>query len=129
VQISKQKVNKILENQLQQMWYQMVADIKNPREAREIFSNLLSETELTTVIKRLATGYWLTKKRSYEVIRDNLKVSSASIASIQKDLKNPGWQIAIKKILAEEWATKWEEKIKSLLKVRRYEAKRNSKRS
>ena len=129
MQISKQKVNKILEKQLQQMWYQMVADIKNPKEAREIFSDLLSETELTTVIKRLATGYWLTKKRSYEVIRDNLKVSSASIATIQKDLKNPGWQVAIKKILAEEWATKWEEKIKNLLSVRKYEAKRNSKRS
>jgi uncharacterized protein YerC len=129
VQISKQKVNKILDKQLQQMWYQMVADIKNPQEAREIFSNLLSETELTTVIKRLATGYWLTKKRSYEVIRDNLKVSSASIATIQKDLKNPGWQVAIKKVLAEEWATKWEEKIKNLLKIRKYEAKRNSKRS
>lgn len=129
MQISKQKVNKILEKQLQQMWYQMVADIKNPQEAREIFSNLLSETELTTVIKRLATGYWLTKKRSYEVIRDNLKVSSASIATIQKDLKNPGWQVAIKKILAEEWATKWEAKIKNLLRVKKYEVKRNSKRS
>ena len=119
MQISKQKVNKILDKQLQQMWYQMVADIKNPQEAREIFSDLLSETELTTVIKRLATGYWLTKKRSYEVIRDNLKVSSASIATIQKDLKNPGWQVAIKKVLAEEWATKWEEKIKKLFVVKK----------
>jgi uncharacterized protein YerC len=118
VQVSKQKVNKILEKQLQQMWYQMVADIKTPQEAEVIFSNLLSGTELTTVIKRLATGYWLTKKRSYEVIRDNLKVSSASIATIQKDLKNPGWQLAIKKILAEEWATKWEEKIRKLIKFK-----------
>ena len=115
MQISKQKVNKNLNKQLTRVWYQMVADIKSPAEAEYIFNSILSETELVTVIKRLAVGYWLTKKRSYEVIKDNLKVSSATIATIQQDLKKPGWRIAIKKVLAEEWATKWEVKIKNLL--------------
>jgi uncharacterized protein YerC len=119
VQISKQKVNKILQKQLEVTLFQMVADIKTPQEAESVLNNLLSETELTTVIKRLAVGYWLTKKRSYEVIRDNLKVSSATIATIQQDLKQPGWQLAIKKILAEEWATKWEERIKKFIKLKR----------
>lgn len=96
--------------------YQMITDIKSPAEAEKIFSNILSETELTTVIKRLAVGYWLTKKRSYEIIKSNLKVSSATIATIQQSLKKPGWQLAIKKILAEEWATKWEGKINKLFK-------------
>jgi uncharacterized protein YerC len=115
VQISKQKVNKNLDKQLAGAWYQMVADIKTPKEAEKIFDCILSETELTTVIKRLAVGYWLTKKRSYEIIKGNLKVSSATIATIQRDLKKPGWQAAMKKVLAEEWATKWEEKIKKML--------------
>lgn len=115
MQISKQKVNKILEKQLETMLFQMVADIKTPNEAKYVFSGLLSETELITVIKRLGVGYWLTKGRSYEVIKDNLKVSSATIASIQQDLNKPGWKLALKKILAEEWATKWEEKIKKFL--------------
>lgn len=107
MQISKQKMNRYLERQLADMLYQMVADIKSPAEAEEIFQGLLSETELITVIKRLGVGYWLIKKRSYEIIKGNLKVSSATIATIQRDLDKPGWKSAIKKILAEEWATKW----------------------
>lgn len=114
MQISKQNVNKALEKQLNEMLYQMVADIKNPKEAAEIFSSILSKTELITVIKRLGVGYWLVKKRSYEVIKENLKVSSATIASIQRDIEKPGWKSALKKVFAEEWATKWEEKIKSI---------------
>ena len=73
------------------------------------------------MIKRLATGYWLTKKRSYEVIKENLKVSSATIATIAQDMKSPGWQLAMKKVLAEEWATKWEQKIKDLLKMKKHD--------
>ena len=115
MQISKHKINKNLDKQLAEAWYQMVTDIKTPEEAEKIFNSILSETELTTVIKRLAVGYWLTKKRSYEVIKENLKVSSATIATIQQDLKKPGWQAAMKKVMAEEWATKWEEKIKNML--------------
>lgn len=115
MQISKHKINKNLDKQLADIWYQLVVDIKNPQEAEKIFSSILSETELVTVIKRLAVGYWLTKKRSYEIIKSNLKVSSATIATIQQDLKKPGWQLIMKKILAEEWATKWEEKIKKML--------------
>jgi uncharacterized protein YerC len=115
MQISKQKVNKNLEKQLSEMLYQMVADIKSAKEAEVIFSSILSETELITVIKRLGVGYWLTKKRSYEVIKENLKVSSATIATIQQDIRSPGWGQAIKKVMADEWATKWEEKINAFL--------------
>jgi uncharacterized protein YerC len=114
MQISKHKINKNLDKQLAGAWYQMITDIKSPKEAERIFNSLLSETELTTVIKRLAVGYWLTKKRSYEVIKENLKVSSATIATIQQDLKKPGWQAAMKRVMAEEWATKWETKINKL---------------
>ena len=115
MQISKQKVNKSLEKQLALMLYQLVCDIKNVKEAEDILKNILSDTELTTVIKRLGVGYWLTKRRSYEVIRDNLKVSSATIATIHQELEKPGWKMALKKVLAEEWATKWEAKIKKIL--------------
>jgi uncharacterized protein YerC len=116
MQISKQKVNSVLDKQLSAMLYQLIVDIKTPEEAEKIFKSLLSETELTTVIKRLGVGYWLTKKRSYEVIKQNLKVSSATIAVLHQDIKSSGWQMAIKKVLAEEWATKWDTKIKSLIK-------------
>jgi len=116
MQVSKQKINKILDNEISKIFYQLISDIRTPKEAEEIFKSLLSETETVAMVKRLAVGYWLTKKRSYGVISQNLKVSSATVATIAGELKKPGWQLAIKKVLADEWATKWEEKIQKLIK-------------
>ena len=116
MQVSKQKVNPTLEKQLYRMWGQLIADIKFPAEAVKISESIFSTTELLTIIKRLGVAYWLSKGRSYENIKQNLKVSSATIASIQQELKKPGWKLALEKVMAEEWASKWEEKIKNLFK-------------
>ena len=118
MQVSKQQINPNLEKQILRMWYQLTADIKTPEEAEKIFDGLFSKTELITIAKRLGVGYWLSKARSYENIKQNLKVSSATIASVQQDLKKGGWKEAIKKITADEWASVWEEKIKNLFKKR-----------
>lgn len=115
MQISKQKVNTTLEKQISKMLFQLVADIRTPEEAGRVMEDLFSETELVTITKRLAVGYWLKKKRSYENIKQNLKVSSATIASVQQSLKQNGWKTALQRIEAEEWATKWEQKIKGVL--------------
>jgi len=115
MQISKQKLNPNLEKQLYAVWHQLVADIKTPEEAEKVTRSLFSNTELVTIVKRLGVGYWLTKHRSYENIKQNLKVSSATIASIQRDMKKNGWKLILQKIMAEEWASKWEGKIKKLL--------------
>ena len=117
MQVSKQLLNPNLEAQLYRMWHQLVAYVKNPEEAETVCLSLFSQTELVTIVKRLGVGYWLTKGRSYENIKQNLKVSSATIASIQQDLKQPGWKLILVKIMAEEWAAKWEGKIKGLFKM------------
>jgi len=116
MQTSRTRVNPIISKQILSLWYQMVSDIKTADEAEIIFADLFSEIELTAITKRLAVGYYLTKKRSYEVIKNNLKVSSATIATVQQDLKKSGWKLAMQKVLAEEWATRWETKIKKLIK-------------
>lgn len=121
MQVSKKKVNPQLERQIYQMWYQLIADLKTPEEAETVMSAMLSETEMTAITKRLAIAYWLKKGRSYENIKDNLKISSATIASVQGELKKQGWKAALEKVLAEEWATKWESKIKGLLKLKKPE--------
>jgi len=115
MQTSRSRTNPIITKQVLFLWYQMIADIKNQEEAEIIFADILSETELSAITKRLAVGYYLNKKRSYTVIKNNLKVSSATIATVQQDLKKPGWKLAVQKILAEEWATTWEKKIKALI--------------
>ncbi len=115
MQISKQRVNSTLEKQLYQMLFQLVADLKTPQEVEGVLKDILSDTELTTVAKRLAVAYWLTKGRSYSNIKDNLKVSSASISDIQQGIKKPGWKLALQKVTADEWATLWEQRIKSMI--------------
>lgn len=115
MQISKRRVNVSLEKQLLHTLFQLAADLKTPQEVEAVLRDLLSDVELATVAKRLAIAYWLTKGRSYTNIKDNLKVSSASISDIQQGLKQPGWKLALAKITADEWATVWEQKIKGFI--------------
>lgn len=115
MQTSKRVVNKTLERQLAQTVYQLIADIKNTGNAESVLSSILSPVELSTVIKRVSIAYWLSKGRKYENIKNNLKVSSASISEIQKQIRKPGWQLTLKYLSADEWATVWEEKIKKFL--------------
>ena len=115
MQISKQRVNAILERQLFQTLYQLFADLKTPQEVEAVLKDILSDVELTTVAKRLAVAYWLANGRSYNNIKDNLKVSSASSSDIQQVLKRPGWKLALAKVTADEWATHWEQKIKKMI--------------
>lgn len=116
MQVSKRKVNAVLEKQLFTTLWQLVVDLKSPKEVEMVLSDLLSVTEMSTLAKRLAVAYWLSKKRSYENIKQNLKVSSATVAEVQRNMKKPGWRLAIQKVTADEWANVWDTKIKKILR-------------
>lgn len=115
MQVSKQKLNRSIEKQVYSIWYQMLADLKSPEEVKTVMQDLLSETERQVVAKRIAIALFLDKGRSYENIKNTLKVSSATIASVQSTMGNPGMQMAINKIKAEEWSGAWAGKISSLM--------------
>lgn len=115
MQVSKQKLNKTIEKQIYNIMYQLIADVKSPDEAKIVFADLFSETERQVVAKRIAIALFLDKGRSYENIKNTLKVSSATIASVQESMGNPGMQMAINKVKAEEWAGAWAGKISSLV--------------
>ena len=111
-----QKLNPSLQKQIDQAFTQVLTEIKNTDQSSCFVSGFFTSSEKDIFTKRLAIAYWLKKGRSYENIKQNLKVSSATIASIQQELKKPGWKLALEKVMAEEWASKWEEKIKNLFK-------------
>ena len=98
------------------MFYQLICDLDTPEETEMVLRDFLSETELVAVIKRLGIMYWLHKKRSYENIKQNLKVSSATIADAKQASKRPGAKLAMEKISAEEWAGQVEQKLKNVFK-------------
>ncbi len=115
MQLSKHKLNKALEKQMYAIFHQLVADMKNPGEVESILKELLSPVEHQVVAKRLAIALFLDKGRSYENIKTTLKVSSATIASVQESMGNPGIQQALRKVKADEWADEWAGKISNFM--------------
>lgn len=95
------------EEEIEDLFAQIVADLKNIKEARIVLSDLLSETERIGIAKRLAVALSLSHGKSYEDIKRNLKVSSATIARVQESLDSPGMRLAIEKVKIDEWAGDW----------------------
>lgn len=116
MRVSKKKLNPYLEKEITNLFFQTIADLKSPEAIGSFLSDLLSDAETTAIVKRLAIIYWLSNKRSYENIRENLKVSSATIAAIDKQTRNAnGIKLALKFIKADEWANKWAKRIQGVL--------------
>lgn len=110
------KLNPSLKNQLSKSLFQAAADLKDEGEVETFFNDFFNQSELETFVKRLAIAYWLKKGRSYSNIKNNLKVSSATIASVHESMDKPGIKLALKKLEAEEWANVWSEKIRKFVK-------------
>lgn len=108
VQISKQKIDKNLEEQMSQMFAQVLIDIPDRKQALKFLKDFLTETEYMALIKRLAVLRYLDQKKSYHDIKSEVKVSSATIANLQKNLNKPdsGLKIVLQYIRANEWADK-----------------------
>ena len=113
---SVKKLNPSLKRQLIKTLAQVMGDIKNSTEMDKFLSDFLTESEYEMLAKRLAVAYYLKKGRSYSNIKNNLIVSSATVAAIQTEMKKNGFQTALKHIEAEEWANQWSEKIKKFIK-------------
>ena len=112
----RKKINPSLKRQLAKTLAQTVTDLKVLDETHTFFSDFLTESEYEAFAKRLAIAYWLRKGRSYSNIKQNLKVSSATIATVQSMMKTEGFRLALKKIEAEEWANLWRERIRKLVR-------------
>ena len=115
MQVSSQQMNRNISRQIFKMLFSILADTRNIREVEEMFADLLTDSERMAIAKRLAIGVYLDKGRSYENIKENLKVSSATIAAVAESMGNPGMQRAINMIKAEEWAGVWTDKIMRLV--------------
>ena len=111
MQTSGRKLNQTIERQIYKMLHQMFADVRNPEEVNELLSDLLTSTESISMAKRLGIAVYLDKGRSYEDIKNHLKVSSATIATVAEQMGNPGIQRALRYIKAEEWADDWSKRI------------------
>ena len=108
-------MNATLKNQIEKTFARVFCEFRNPGEVYNFLKDFLTEKEFTTLSKRLSVVYWLTKKRDYSNIANNLEVSSAAITEAKNLMKKKNVYDAVKKIDADEWADKWSVKIKKLL--------------
>lgn len=113
---SNQKINEILKRQLSQTFVKLIIDLKKEEDIEAFLKDFFNESELETFIKRLGVFYWLKKGRSYNNIKNNLKVSSATIATAQNSINKSGIKLALKFMEAEEWANQWADKIKNIVR-------------
>ena len=100
-------MNQKIEGQVYKILYQVLADAKSEVDIELILKALLSEGELSALAKRLAIAVFLDKRQSYEHIKDVLKVSTATIASVSENMNKKGIQMALARVKAEEWADVW----------------------
>jgi len=100
-------MNKQIEVQVYKILYQVLADAKSEEGIELILASLMSEGEISVVAKRLAIAVFLDKGQSYEHIKDVLKVSTATIASVAEGMNKRGIQMTLTRVKAEEWADVW----------------------
>lgn len=108
---SNRAINFAMEEEIEELLVQIISDIKGADEAKILLSDLLTETERVAIAKRLAIALSLTNGKSYEEIKESLKVSSATIAKVQESLDSDGMKLAIEKINIDDWAGDWAEKL------------------
>jgi uncharacterized protein YerC len=116
MQLSSNPLNKNIEKQLSLMLYGILAELSTPEGVKTVLGDILTEGERMALIKRLGIAVYLDKGRSYEDVKNTIKVSSATIASVAENLGNEGWQEIIRRIKADEWANEWTSKISKGIK-------------
>jgi len=116
MQLSKRRINKTLEEQLKKMFYGVLTEIKSMDQMKLVLDDLLTKAERTAVYKRLGIALYLDKGRSYRDIKNHIKVSSATVASVAEDVGRAGYQELVRRIKADEWASEWSGKISKRLK-------------
>lgn len=111
VQTSSKKMTNNLQKRINDQFFTLVADISTPSEARSWLTDFMTETEVSVFAKRLAIAEMLMKSKSYQEIKDQLKVSSATISSVSELTNKPGIKLADQKIKLHLWAEKLISKI------------------
>ena len=115
-QVSRRILNKQVEEKVFETLWEAISQVRDKKEIQSFLGDLLSPTERVMIAKRLAIAVLLLKGRSYETIKDFLKVSTETVAKISIILKiNNGYKIAINKVIRTEAGRQFWQDIEDLL--------------
>ncbi len=117
MRLSSKKLTSKIRREILVCLYQLIADLNSEKEAANFCQQLLSPAEQIALAKRLAILWALKKGQKYSQIRSQFHISPATIAKLQAELNRPGVLEILRHLEAEEWATRWEKKIKNILNL------------
>ena len=88
--------------------YKAVLSLKNESECRKFLRDLLTEAEIKEFANRWKVAQMLDKKIDYKTIEKETKMSSTTIARINKWLKNGmgGYRLMLKRLASHHTSTK-----------------------
>lgn len=105
-QLSKQKTNKYLREEINKQLWKFLSNADNELEARDIYSDLLTETEKIILANRVATALLLLRNKGATQIRSQIHVSFSTINSVSAWLKNMNpktYEILTKLSKSKDW--------------------------
>jgi len=96
-QVSKLPLTKEVEERIFAVFLKTIADLKTPQEIKDFLDDFLSPVEKIMLAKRLAIAILLGKGYDYRSVREILRVTPGTIASVNLRLKYAG--VGYKKIV------------------------------
>jgi uncharacterized protein YerC len=117
MQISSKKLSKNKKQQILDQFLTLIGDLQHPTKVEQFANDFFTDTELSVFAKRLAIAYSLHQGKSYKEIKQELKVSSATISSVAEIKNGIGTQLAIEKIGQDKQFQQTTDKIYKILRI------------
>lgn len=86
---------------------QVLADCKDSSQVTQVLASLCTDKELKNIANRLQIAQHLNEGKSYNLIRDSLKVSSATISMVAERLNTKGFKLALQKLTLDQKLNRW----------------------
>jgi len=99
-QVSRNKLDLKTQNNLLKNFLLVISKLNKEEQAKLFLDDLLTRTEKIVLAKRLAIALMLESGKSYDEIKDLLKVSSSTIGLVNNQLNNGfGYKLVLKGLL------------------------------
>ena len=116
-QVSKRVLKPEIEERLFKNFWELFANIKNPKDIQLFLEDYLSPTEKVMLAKRMAIALLFSKGYDHRSISSLLKVSTSTVNNIARTLrmKGNGYKIVIQKYLQKESTKEFFQELERLI--------------
>jgi len=107
-QLSRFKLDRKTQNEILENFFKSFSDLRTNDQVQLFIDDLLTRTEKIMLSKRLAIAVLLHSGTSYQEIKTTLKVSGATIASVNNSLnQGSGYTLVISKLIKNSSKEGW----------------------